>query len=1137
MVCTLLAALLAGPALAQAPAHDSGNPVQSGTSYQNDTSLPLYYLPAWNGPKADEREAAENPRIPNHHVDSVDPVVQNTHAPSRQMPLPITTFDGIDATGSGCGCAPPDTDGQVGETQYVQMVNASYQIFDKATGASLAGPTHISALWAGFGGVCETGGAGDPVVLYDQLAKRWVISQFAGASGQPITDECIAVSSTSDATGTYHRYGFHLGSNFFDYPHLGVWPDGYYMAMNVFNAAGNTYLGPQPFAFDRTAMLKGNPATFVSTGIISANDSPILPANLDGQMLPALGAAEPFVEFPGDTIPVYKVFHFHADFATPSNTTFTVAGSPAAAAFTAACTSSRSCVPQQGVGDGLDGIGDRLMFRLAYRNFVDHEALVGNYTVSANSVAGVRWFELRNATTGAPTVFQEGTYQPDNTWRWMGSAAMDTMGNIAIGYSASSATLHPQLRYAGRLAGDPPGVLSQAEAHLFDGTGSQSGSGNRWGDYSDLTVDPVDDCTFWYTGEYVDSTGSWKTRIGSFKFPNCSLTPGFTLSATPAAISVCAGTPATFTVNVGSTAGYNGAVTLVASGNPAPSTTTLMPPVVSTLPGSSSLTIGNTAGVAAGLYPITVSGTAIGAAAQSATTQLSVFATTPTAPTLTAPANAATNQPARPTFAWTGSNTETYTLQIATDAAFTNIVFTQSATGTSTTPNVDLVSNTTFYWRVMPTNACGTGAASPTFAFTTAPLPGDCSKGTTAQTVYSYGFESGLSGWSSHNGGIGVNTWTDNTASVHSGAHSWQATESPTASDQRFVSPQIALPSGQLPLTLQFWTKWNLEQASGTACFDGGILEVSTDGITWTQISSASLLTDPYTGPIASNYQNPLGNLQGWCGVQDWHKSVVDIASYAGQNVQFRYRLGTDNSQGEPGWWLDDVKVQSCVASVGHTVTPGAGTNGSISPSTPVQVSDGGTTRFTVTPALGYTIGTVSGCGGSLAGNVYTTAPVTADCTVNASFNAVQPRDLGISISDGRAYAQYGAALTYTVTVSNPTLNPISSASISSVFPAQLNINQANWTCLGGPGATCTASGTGALSDSGIVVPAAGSVSWLVTAPVLPNAVGSDVVYTVNVSSAGDPNPANNTASDDDILVLFRSGFDPGNDGGNIPQQ
>jgi len=201
------------------------------------------------------------------------------------------------------------------------------------------------------------------------------------------------------------------------------------------------------------------------------------------------------------------------------------------------CSTTRSCVPQAGTTSRLDGIGDRQMFRLAYRNFGDHESVVGNYTVSANSVAGVRWFELRNVTSGPVSVFQESTYQPDATWRWMGSAAMDQQGNIAIGYSASSGSIFPQIRYAGRLATDPLNSLSQGESTLFAGTGSQTGTSSRWGDYSDITVDPIDNCTFWYTNEYYASTTSfnWRTRIGSFKFAGCGVnpTPTPTPTATP----------------------------------------------------------------------------------------------------------------------------------------------------------------------------------------------------------------------------------------------------------------------------------------------------------------------------------------------------------------------------------------------------------------------------------------------------------------------------------------------------------------------------------------------------------------------------------------------------------------------------
>jgi hypothetical protein len=503
----------------------ANNGVIVGASYHNDTSPPLRDMKPLPIELQGEREANENPTVPSSHVDSPDEVVQNGHVtePSA-MPAAILNFDGIAFPGVVCNCAPPDTDGEVGLTQYVQIVNEGYQVFNKTTGASVLGPVAISTIWTGFTGLCEFNGHGDPVVLYDQLANRWLISQFAGTSVP--TDECIAISTTADATGSYNRYGFHLGTNYFDYPHIGVWPDAYCMSMNIFNTSGTAYLGPQPFAFDRAAMLAGTPATFVSPGITGGSfEDPHHPADLDGSTLPAAGAPATFVEWPGDG--TYKVYHFHADFAVPGNTTFTLFASPAAAGFTALCTTTRACIPQLGSATNLDGIGDRLMHRVAYRNFGAFESVVGNFTVSSGGVAGIRWFELRNVTAGPVTVFQESTYQPDTTWRWMGSAAQDVQGNLALGFSASSATISPQIRYAGRLVTDPVNTLAQGEAHLFDGTGSQTGTGSRWGDYSALSVDPVDDCTFWYTQEYYATTSqfNWRTRIGNFKFPGCSIGP------------------------------------------------------------------------------------------------------------------------------------------------------------------------------------------------------------------------------------------------------------------------------------------------------------------------------------------------------------------------------------------------------------------------------------------------------------------------------------------------------------------------------------------------------------------------------------------------------------------------------------
>ena len=496
-------------------------------STHNDVSAPLREMATWDLPPVSEHEAPENPQIGivRESGSRPDTVVQKTFAESLLADvIPGLNFDGIPYPGVICNCAPPDTNGEVGATQYVQIVNEGYQVFDKATGNSILGPASINSVWAGFGGVCQAG-QGDPVMLYDQIANRWLISQFAGG----LTHECIAISTTSDATGTWNRYDFTVGAGaLFDYPKIGVWPDGYYMAMNVFNTSGTAYLGTQPFAFDRTKMLAGQPATMLTPGLVGSpanNEDPLMPADFDGSILPPSGAPNTFVEFPdsiGNNLNTYRSWHYSVGVPFGNGPTFTQVPSPAAAPFAFLFAG----VPQRPPGTSLGNLADRLMFRLAYRNFgtpaAPDESLVANYTVSSGGVAGIRWFELKNPTNGPITVKQESTYQPDTTWRWMGSAAMDRAGNLALGFSASSAAIEPEIRYATRLATDPLNTLT-AEAHLFDGPGVQIGTSGRWGDYSSMTVDPVDDCTFWYTQEYyaTDSSFNWRTRIGNFKFATC----------------------------------------------------------------------------------------------------------------------------------------------------------------------------------------------------------------------------------------------------------------------------------------------------------------------------------------------------------------------------------------------------------------------------------------------------------------------------------------------------------------------------------------------------------------------------------------------------------------------------------------
>jgi uncharacterized repeat protein (TIGR01451 family) len=509
-----------------------GRGVIVGHSVKNDVSRPLRSMPKrpFRGARL-EHEANPNPRPAARHRDALD-AARQTRAFAPNIPTPDLNFDGIAAPGVSCFCAPPDTNGEVGLAQYVQVVNTGFQVFDKATGSSVLGPLDINTVWTGFGGVCGGESMGDPVVVYDQIANRWLISQFAGTA-DVMTDECIAVSTGLDATGTWNRYDFHLGTDFFDYPKIGVWPDGYYMTMNVFDPASGFYEGPQPFAFNRSAMLAGNPATFVTTrdpSVFDSGNDPMLPADLDGKTLPPAGAPAPFLM--SGTLSTWKLWRFHVNFGSPATSTFTLGGTLVPAAYTLLCPGDQDCVPQENTMRGLDALADRAMFRLAYRNFGAHESLVGNQTVSAGGVAGIRWYVINLATSGTPAFTQQSTYQPDTTWRWMGSAAMDRDEDLALGFSASDATINPEIRYAGRLATDPADTLGQGEAHLFDGTGSQTGSHNRWGDYSDLTVDPLDDCTFWYTQEYyaANSDFNWRTRVGNFKFPSCDAPAGASLA-------------------------------------------------------------------------------------------------------------------------------------------------------------------------------------------------------------------------------------------------------------------------------------------------------------------------------------------------------------------------------------------------------------------------------------------------------------------------------------------------------------------------------------------------------------------------------------------------------------------------------
>lgn len=523
----------------------------SDTSMSNVQAGETAYPAAFNGDVRDLPQIGptektlnvefERPEDEKSDPAFVDPVVQSLAVPNV-MPSPIQNFAGLDLTNWGAGW-PPDTNGDVGPNHYIQTVNTSIGIYNK-TGTQLAAFT-FDTLFTGTGTSCDADNNGDPVVLYDNVSGRWIITDFAWTNTQsgPYY-ECIAVSQTDDpVSGGWYFYGLraddatHPWLN--DYPKLGVWHDGIYMTANMFDCLTSTcssasYQGVRIWALNRSELVNGLPLN-PQLADLGASYFSLIPANAKVSQAPA-GTPNYLMSLQNST--TMNTWKMAIDWNNVANSTLT-----GPLATTIASYSNAASVPQLGTSVTLDSLAGRLMVQLQYSNVAGNPALWVTHSVSTSSRAAIRWYEFRNLT-GTPSVFQQGTYSPDATHRWMGSVAVDSQGNMAVGYSASSSTINPQIRYAGRLAGDALGTLGQGEATLTTGTGSQT-TYTRWGDYSALTVD-VDGCTFWYTTEYYLSTGTnWQTRIGSFAFPGCSggptPTPGPT--ATPTAVPTNTPTP------------------------------------------------------------------------------------------------------------------------------------------------------------------------------------------------------------------------------------------------------------------------------------------------------------------------------------------------------------------------------------------------------------------------------------------------------------------------------------------------------------------------------------------------------------------------------------------------------------------
>jgi hypothetical protein len=469
-----------------------------------------------------EGEEAERPRpIPMSArrtatgVNNADAVVQMEVRPF------VSAAKGVDFDGIGSqGFAPSDVNLAIGPHHIVQTVNVQLAVFNKS-GALLSGPTNLPRFFAPLAGDCAAGGS-DPIVNYDRLADRWVISEIGIAVGGASFSECVAVSKTNDPTGAYTLYAYSFGTNVNDYPKVGVWPtatnSAYLVSYNLF-ADGAFFSGANLCGLDRAKMLAGNPTAAQLCVLTPNTEGGYLPADLDGPTPPANGPGL-FLAWQNNNPGQLFLRKLALDFASNSVGLFDPIAINVANS-SLACGNGGTCVPQKGTTQTLDTLGDRLMYRMAFRKFADHERVVVNHTVASGSQVAFRWYEILDPS-GAVTVNQQGTFAPDTTSRWMASAAMDKAINIAMGYSASSATINPAIRFTGREPSDPVGTL-QTEASMLEGTGSQTTGLSRWGDYTALQVDPSDDCTFWYTNQYqkVNGTFNWSSHIGSFAFPTC----------------------------------------------------------------------------------------------------------------------------------------------------------------------------------------------------------------------------------------------------------------------------------------------------------------------------------------------------------------------------------------------------------------------------------------------------------------------------------------------------------------------------------------------------------------------------------------------------------------------------------------
>jgi hypothetical protein len=893
-----------------------------------DTSAPLSSMAPAPAPPLDTKKEHPQHKYPTPDASTAaDPVVQSAVGTSAAPSL-ANNFDGIGGGFTGpqgtftVNSAPPDPNSAVGPNHIVEVVNSGLAVFNKS-GTVVYGPVQTNTIWSGFGGGCQANNDGDATVAYDRIADRWIISQFS-VSTTPYL-QCVAVSTTGDPTGSYYRYSFQY-ADFPDYPKLGVWPDAYYTTFNMFKN-GTTFSGPEVCAYDRAKMLAGQAATQQCVQL-GTQYGGLLPSDLDGPTSPPAGSPNYIAGFGTNSLQLWK---FHVDWTTPANTSLTGPTTINVAAFSPAC-GGGTCIPQSGTTQQLDSLADRLMYRLAYRNFGDHESLVVNHSVVAGSSVGVRWYELRSPNT-TPTVYQQGTYAPDGSYRWMGSAAMDHNGDIALGYSKSSSSQSPSINYTARLAGDALGQMTQGEGTLVNGGGSQTTTLSRWGDYTSLSIDPSDDCTFWYTGEYLASSGTfnWHTRLGSFKLSGCGTTAAndFSIAASPGSLSVAQGGTGTSTISTATTSGSAQTVSLSATGQPAGTTLSFNPASVSS-GASSTMTVSVGSSTTAGTYPITVTGAGT-SATHTTTVTLTVTGTAPPgaivnggfetgttsgwtssgvlAPVvITTPHSGSYSARLGSSTAYNGDSTLKQTIVVPSGNSRLTFWYQPHCPDTLTYDQVQMqIQNTAGTTLATPLNVCSNSGAWTQVTYDTSAYAGqtvvlrlnthddgyagdptyalydDVSISTyvpVANAVQNPGFESGnLSSWSTSGAYLPVIS----TTTPHGGSYDARVGSTSAVNGNSTLTQTITVPSGSPTLT--FWYQPHC-----------------ADTITYDQIQMQVRST---AGATLATVLNVCSNSGAWT------QATLNMSSYAGQTVVLWFNDHDDGYAGDPTYFLlDDVSVK-----------------------------------------------------------------------------------------------------------------------------------------------------------------------------------------------------------------------------------